>query len=164
VFAKVNVQPRLCKHAYLPKIITYPQNDWSIYYVEFPASAVLTQTGQELVWGRNNGLYLKEEKANILGRTGFLSQNDLPFIATSTAFAMLSGFVLVFLLPYNPLLAWTLFILLETVICLLIYSRLRRARRISRRTIPHNDRDLRSVRRILSSEILFPVTAWYGVK
>ncbi|MDA4112367.1 MAG: hypothetical protein OK439_07490 [Thaumarchaeota archaeon] len=57
------------------------------------------------------------------------NQNELPFAATFTVFAMLSGFVLVFLLPYDALLAWGVFIVLEAAICFVILRRFLKMRR-----------------------------------
>jgi uncharacterized membrane protein len=54
---------------------------------------------------------------------------DLPFIAVATILAMLAGFVLVVLLPYNVLIGWAIFLVIESVICLVIIGRLVRVRR-----------------------------------
>ncbi len=60
---------------------------------------------------------------------GFNQKKEFPFIATATMFAMLSGFLLVFLLPYDQLLAWSLFLGIEAVLFVVIVRRLLDARR-----------------------------------
>jgi len=45
-------------------------------------------------------------------------QSDgLPFVAAGTIVAMLTGFILIFLLPYNQILAWSLFSAIEATVC-----------------------------------------------
>ena len=56
-------------------------------------------------------------------------KSELPFLATSTIFAMLSGFLLVLLLPYDRLLGWFIFITLEVLICVVIMRRLVKIRK-----------------------------------
>ncbi|MDA4129726.1 MAG: hypothetical protein OK457_03040 [Thaumarchaeota archaeon] len=56
-------------------------------------------------------------------------QNELPFAAMVTISAMLSGFILVILLPYNQFLAWSVFGVVETAICLVIIKRVLQLRK-----------------------------------
>ena len=62
------------------------------------------------------------------------TNQDFPFIAVATILAMLAGFVLVILLPYGALIGWSIFLVLEGMICAVIIMRLVRIRRkLSRR-------------------------------
>ena len=60
---------------------------------------------------------------------GYGEKKGFPFVAMATMFAMLSGFLLIFLLPYDPILAWSVFLVIETFICLVIVRRLLEARK-----------------------------------
>jgi hypothetical protein len=46
-----------------------------------------------------------------------------------TMFAMLAGFLLVFLLPYSQVFGWTVFLIVEVTICAIIVKKLLVARR-----------------------------------
>lgn len=61
----------------------------------------------------------------------FTSYNEkgLPLVATLTMFAMLAGFLLVFLLPYSQVFGWAVFLTVEVTICALIVKKLLEARR-----------------------------------
>jgi hypothetical protein len=59
----------------------------------------------------------------------YAEKKALPFIAAATLFAMLGGFLLPVLLPYNAILAWSVFVLLEGAIAAVIARRLIEIRR-----------------------------------
>jgi hypothetical protein len=57
------------------------------------------------------------------------SEKGLPLVATLTMFAMLAGFLLVFLLPYSQIFGWAVFLVVEVTICTIIVKKLLEARR-----------------------------------
>ena len=57
------------------------------------------------------------------------NNKEVPFVATATMIAMLSGFLLILLIPYNQLFAWSVFLTIEGVISGLIAKRLLEVKR-----------------------------------
>jgi hypothetical protein len=56
-------------------------------------------------------------------------EKGLPFVATLTMFAMLAGFLLIFLLPYSQVFGWLVFLVIEATICAMLVKKLFKARR-----------------------------------
>jgi hypothetical protein len=74
---------------------------------------------------RSNG---QKESSGGVYPTGF-TQKELPFVAMLTMFAMLAGFLLIFLLPYSQAFGWLIFLVIEITICAIIVKKLLEARR-----------------------------------